>query len=89
MASTRAETKASELRSKYRKRMYNKRAGKPRITQILMERTFNSALLVLGALDGIEWNDLLFYTYYTCMDLPFRKIITMYESQMELAGIGQ
>lgn len=89
MESTKAETKARELRIKYRKRMYNKRAGKPRVTQILMERTFNSALLVLGALDGIEWNDLLFYTYYTCMDLPFREIITMYESQLELAGIDE
>lgn len=61
MESTRAETKAQELRIKYRRRMYNKRAGKPRVTQILMERTFNAALLVLGVLDGIKWNDLLFY----------------------------
>lgn len=89
MTSTKAETKAQELRIKYRRRMYNKRAGKPRVTQILMERTFNAALLVLGALDGIEWNDLLFYTYYTCMDLPFREIITMFESQLELAGIDK
>lgn len=83
------ENKASPLRKKYRKRVDKKKASKPLPVQILMERTFGSAVAVLALIDEISWEKLTFEMYYICNDLEFKRFIRLYDSQLELAALDQ
>lgn len=83
------KARAEELRVKYRKRIDKKKASKPLPVQILMERTFGSAVAVLAMIDNITWEKLTFEMYYICNDLKFKQYIRLYDSQLELAALDQ
>ena len=83
------KARAEELRVKYRKRIDKKKASKPLPVQILMERTFGSAVAVLAMIDNITWEKLTFELYYICNDLEFKQYIRLYDSQLELAALDQ
>ena len=83
------KARAEELRVKYRKRIDKKKASKPLPVQILMERTFGSAVAVLAMIDNITWEKLTFEMYYICNDLEFKQYIRLYDSQLELAALDQ
>ena len=78
---------SSKLRDKYRKRMDKKKAGKPNPVQIIMERTFGSAIAVLALIDQISWEKLTFEMYYICNDIEFKRFIRLFDSQLELAAL--
>lgn len=79
--------RSNELMLKYKKRMEKRKAGKPLMTQILMDRTFHSATSTLALIDGITWEKLTFDMYYICNDIDFKRYVRLYDSQLELAGI--
>lgn len=89
MRNVELESKASPLRTKYRKRIDKKKANKPLPVQILMERTFGSAVAVIALIDGIAWEKLTFEMYYICNDIGFKRYIRLYDSQLELAALDQ
>lgn len=79
--------KEFDLHYKYHKRAAKRKAGKPAVIQIIMERTFNSAYWILDTIKDIEFTKLIFNVYYVCKDISFREIVKLYDAQLELAGI--
>ena len=64
-------------------------AGKPLPVRILMERTFNTALMVLEEIDGIPFTKLTMDVYFFCKDVAFKEVVRLYDAQLELAGANQ
>lgn len=89
MDSYKLEIISQDIRNKYRKRMDKKEAGKPQPVQILMERSFGSAIAVVALISQIPWEKLTFEMYYICNDIEFKRFIRLYDSQLELAAIDQ
>ena len=67
--------------------MDKKKAGKPNPVQIIMERTFGSAIAVVALIDQIPWEKLTFEMYYICNDIEFKRFIRLFDSQLELAAL--
>lgn len=75
-----------ETERRYYKRMQKRIAGKPPPVQIIMERTFNTACLVLRCIHSMPFSQLTKALYFLCKSLPHREMARQFESQLELAG---
>jgi len=60
--------------------MDKKKAGKPNPVQIIMERTFGSAIAVVALIDQIPWEKLTFEMYYICNDIEFKRFIRLFDT---------
>lgn len=78
--------KEEQIRIRYYSRMQKKIEGKPFPVQLIMERTFSSACMILTALDGIPFNELAMGVFFFCKDVQFREVVRQYDAQLELAG---
>ena len=75
-----------ETEKRYYKRMQKRIAGKPPPVQIIMERTFNTACLVLRSIHSMPFSKLTKVLYFLCKSLPHREMARQFESLLELAG---
>lgn len=75
--------------SPYYKRMQKKIAGKPPPAQVIMERTFGTACMVLDAIGSLSFAALTKELYFFCRKLPSKELSRQYEAQLELAGANQ
>ena len=75
-----------ETEKRYYKRMQKRIAGKPPPTQIIMERTFNTACLVLKAVHSMPFSQLTRGLFFLCKALPSKDLAHEFEAQLELAG---
>lgn len=82
-------TIANEYRNQYVKRMRKRMEGKPLPVRILMERTFNTALMVLEQIEGIPFSKLTMDVYFFRKDVAFKEVVRLYDAQLELAGANQ
>jgi len=78
-----------QLLNKYGKRYRKKFAGKPFPTQLMMHRTFNTAIIVLDRLQGLTPEDISRSLRISCVDSDFEKIARAFEVQIELAVVNE
>ena len=76
----------AQLLSKFGKRYRNRFVGKPFPTQLMMHRTFNIALIVLDAVNGLSLEDISRALFVSCNDPDFGKITQAFEAQLKLAA---
>lgn len=69
--------------------MLKKELGKPLPIQILMDRTYSTASVVLSHIESVSFTELTMSTYLLCKDEPFREIVRLYDAQIELAGVDE
>lgn len=74
------------IKSPYYKRMQKKITCKPPPVQVIMERTFGTACMVLDNINGIPFAELTKELFFFCRKLPSKEFARQYESQLELAG---
>ncbi len=72
--------------SPYYKRMQKKIAGKPPPAQVIMERTFGTACMVLNNIANIPFPELTRELFFFCRKLPSKELARQFEAQLELAG---
>ena len=73
-------------RMQYEKRMKKRMAGKPLPVRILMERTFNTSMMVLELIESVPFTQLTMEVYFFCKDVAFKEVVRLYDAQLELAG---
>ena len=78
-----------ELASRYWKKTSKKLRDLPRPMQILQRRTINTAMSVLGYINGIPFEKLSMSLYFYTQDVQMAEFTRLYESQLELAAIDQ
>lgn len=75
-----------DIQSPYYKRMQKKITSKPPPAQVIMERTFGTACMVLDIIEGVPFSELTRELFFFCQKLPSKELARQYEAQLELAG---
>lgn len=78
-----------ELEQKYEKRMQRKMQGKPMPVQIIMSRTFSSALMIVESISHVPFEQLSLNIYRLCKDVQFQEIVKAFDAELELAGANE
>lgn len=78
-----------EIRLKYYRKELKKEDSKPGPAQIILSRTFSSAIHILAVLRDVPFRDLTMGAYLLYKDEPFEELSRMYSSQLELAAVDE